>query len=144
MLTSPTQSRTPPFCTLRTLSHLKRDIQILGMITGRVAPPAPLFPSFASLGTFSQPAARPFSVSGRGIASRTWHHNPHRLSALPPSNSDLLVLRGVGPVNAALLAGHQITSIERLQELYCSTMGRDKQELLRFLSVRLLAALFFS
>ena len=48
--------------------------------------------------------------------------------------SDLLALRGVGPVNAKLLLANGITSVDKLQQLYCRHMSKDRIELMRFLS----------
>jgi deoxyadenosine/deoxycytidine kinase len=51
-----------------------------------------------------------------------------------PRNNNLLELRGVGPVNAGLLLAKEITSVEKLHEIYCKEFQQDKEELLRFLS----------
>lgn len=51
-----------------------------------------------------------------------------------PRNNNLLELRGVGPVNAGLLLAQEITSVEKLHEIYCKDFKQDKEELLRFLS----------
>ena len=51
------------------------------------------------------------------------------------SSTDLTVLKGIGPVNAGLLAVRQITTIERLQEMYHTMFRKEKEELTRFLLV---------
>ena len=40
----------------------------------------------------------------------------------------------MGPVNAGLLLAQEITSVEKLHEIYCKDFKQDKDELLRFLS----------
>ncbi len=46
----------------------------------------------------------------------------------------MLELRGVGPVNAGLLLAKEITSVEKLHEIYYKDFKQDKEQLLRFLS----------
>lgn len=50
---------------------------------------------------------------------------------------DVRVIRGVGPVNAALLMAQDIGTVSMLQQVYHHSLQSDKNELQRFLSVRL-------
>ena len=85
--------------------------------------------------------SRPFatavsSISPHRASSTTSSRSQSTQARARPSNkSDLLVLRGVGPVNARLLVAQEITTVESLQEIYCDQLKRDKEEFLRFLSV---------
>jgi predicted flap endonuclease-1-like 5' DNA nuclease len=49
---------------------------------------------------------------------------------------ELLAIRGVGPVNATLLAAHDIRSVARLQQMFHLVFNKDASELERFLTVR--------
>lgn len=107
-------------------------------------PAAGLFSPGAARGIQNGVPSRPFAqaaglsaphLSSSDILSRG---QSTQARARPANKSDLLALKGVGPVNAGLLLAQQITSVETLQEIYCNELKRDKQELLRFLSVSLL------
>ena len=62
-----------------------------------------------------------------------------RSSPQPPSQADLITIKGVGPVNKALLISKGVDSVNRLHELYHTEANAKDEEMVKFLRVRSLS-----
>ena len=124
-------------------SRLEKHIRVSSTIFGR------LFLSTATemkIGShpspcFTLPSLFPGSSKTRIVTSVRAAQRSSCSSSEPSSKilkSDLLALRGIGPVNASLLAAQGITTIDTLQSLYRTTLKEEKEELLRYLTVCLI------